>query len=114
MANVLVNEKTLKAIADAVRARGGTSALMKPGEIPDAVSRIPSGGSDADMSLPVRFFDYDGTLLYSFSLEDACRAGNDCRIFRFTKDWSVRAGLVAGGSESNKPGNECSCQVCYG
>ena len=70
MANVLVNENTLKAIADAVRARGGTSALMKPGEIPDAVSRIPSGGSDADMSLPVRFFDYDGTLLYSFSLEE--------------------------------------------
>ena len=70
MANVLVNEKTLKAIADAVRARGGTSALMKPGEIPDAVSRIPSGGSTADMSLPVRFFDYEGTLLYSFSLEE--------------------------------------------
>ena len=68
MANVLVNEKTLKAIADAVRARGGTSALMKPGEIPDAVSRIPSGGSAADMSLPVRFFDYDGTLLYSLWL----------------------------------------------
>ena len=42
MANVLVNEKTLKAIADAVRARGGTSVLMKPGEIPEAVSRIPS------------------------------------------------------------------------
>lgn len=70
MANVLVNEKTLKAIADAVRARGSTSALMKPGEIPNAVSRIPSGGSAADMSLPVRFFDYEGTLLYSFSLEE--------------------------------------------
>lgn len=70
MANVLVNEKTLKAIADAVRAREGTSDLMKPGEIPDAVSRIPSGGNGADMSLPVRFFDYDGTLLYSFSLEE--------------------------------------------
>ena len=70
MANVLVNGKTLKAIADAVRARGGTSDLMKPGEIPDAVSRIPSGGNGADMSLPVRFFDYDGTLLYSFSLEE--------------------------------------------
>ena len=94
MANVLVNEKTLKAIADAVRAQGGTSALMKPGEIPDAVSRIPSGGSAADMSLPVRFFDYDGTLLYSctaFPLR-SLQGWNDCRIFRFTKDWSVRAG----------------------
>ena len=70
MANVLVNEKTLKAIADAVRARGDTSVLMKPGEIPEAVSRIPSGGSAADMFLPIRFFDYDGTLLYSFSLEE--------------------------------------------
>ena len=97
MANVLVNEKTLKAIADAVRARGGTSALMKPGEIPDAVSRIPSGGSTADMSLPVRFFDYEGTLLYSFSLEEL--AGLE---------------LDTGGSESNKPGDECGCTVCYG
>lgn len=70
MANVLVKEETMTAIADAVRARGGTSALMKPSEIPDAVSRIPSGSSGADMSLPVRFFDYDGTLLYSFSLEE--------------------------------------------
>ena len=52
MANVLVNEKTLKAIADAVRARGGTSALMKPGEIPDAVSKIPSGGNGAMLPQP--------------------------------------------------------------
>lgn len=64
MANVLVEEETLTAIADAVRAGGGTSALVKPGEIPDAVSRIPSGESTADMSMPVRFFDYEGTLLY--------------------------------------------------
>lgn len=70
MANVLVEEETLTAIADAVRARGGTSELMKPSEIPDAVSRIPSGSSGADMSLPIRFFDYDGTLLHSFSLEE--------------------------------------------
>jgi len=91
MANVLVNEKTLKVIADAVRARGGTSALMKPGEIPDAVSKIPSGGSGADMSLPVRFFDYEGTLLYSFSLRNL-PGWNACRICRFTKVWSVRAG----------------------
>jgi len=51
MANVLVNEKTLKAIAD-------------------AVNRIPSGGSSADMSLPGRFFDYEGALLHSFLLEE--------------------------------------------
>lgn len=70
MGNVLVDEETLSAIADAVRARGGTSAKMKPAEIPDAVKRIPNGGSGADMSLPIRFFDYEGTLLYSFSLEE--------------------------------------------
>ncbi|WP_379706521.1 leucine-rich repeat domain-containing protein [Mediterraneibacter gnavus] len=70
MGNVLVNEETLSAIADAVRARGGTSAKMKPAEIPEAVSRIPSGTAGADMSLPIRFFDYEGTLLYSFSLEE--------------------------------------------
>ena len=91
MANVLVNEKTLKAIADAVRAGGGTSALMKPGEIPDAVSRIPSGGSTADMSCR------SGSLIMR---EPCCTAfplrnlpgWNACRICRFTKDWCVRAG----------------------
>lgn len=70
MGNVLINEETLSAIADAVRARGGTSAKMKPAEIPEAVNRIPSGRAGADMSLPIRFFDYEGTLLYSFSLEE--------------------------------------------
>ena len=108
MANVLVNEKTLKAIADAVRARGGTSALMKPGEIPDAVSKIPSGGSGADMSLPVRFFDYEGTLLYSFSLEE---------LAGFVV--SRRSGLYgleldAGEFEKDKQGDECVCPVCHG
>lgn len=41
MANVLVNGKTLKAIADAVRARGGTSALMKPGGDPRCCKQDP-------------------------------------------------------------------------
>ena len=56
MANVLVEEETLTAIADAVRARGGTSELMKPSEIPDAVSRIPSGAVVQICPLPIRFF----------------------------------------------------------
>lgn len=114
MANVLVNEKTLKVIADAVRARGGTSALMKPGEIPDAVSKIPSGGSGADMSLPVRFFDYEGTLLYSFSLEELARLEclPDLVVSRRSGLYGLE--LDAGEFEKDKQGDECVCPVCHG
>ena len=69
MGNILVEEVTLAAIADAVRERGGTDGKMKPAAMPQAILDIPAGGTEADESLPVRFFDYDGTLLYSYSLE---------------------------------------------
>ena len=57
----------------------GAAIVEKGGSVPavfadygDAVRALPSGGeSVADATLPVKFVDYDGTLLYSYSLEDA-------------------------------------------
>lgn len=70
MGNVLVEHNTLSAIADSIREKKGSGEKMKPAMMPDAIRSIPSGGGgkEADESLPVRFFDYDGTLLYSYSL----------------------------------------------
>lgn len=70
MGNILVEETTMAAIADSIREKKGSGEKMKPAAMPDAIRSIPSGGggTEADESLPVRFFDYDGTLLYSYSL----------------------------------------------
>ena len=70
MGNILVEETTMAAIADSIRERGGTDGKLKPAAMPQAILDIPAGGTGADESLPVRFFDYDGTLLYSYSLEE--------------------------------------------
>lgn len=70
MGNVLVDHNTLSAIAESIREKKGSGEKMKPAMMPDAIRSIPSGGggTEVDESLPVRFFDYDGTLLYSYSL----------------------------------------------
>lgn len=67
MGNVLVDHNTLSAIAESIREKKGSGEKMKPAMMPDAIRSIPSGGggTEVDESLPVRFFDYDGTLLYS-------------------------------------------------
>ena len=44
MANVLVNEDSMTAIADAIRAKKGVSTKFKPREMPSAISSISGGG----------------------------------------------------------------------
>lgn len=45
MANVLVQESSLTAIADAIREKNGETTAYKPAEMADAIAAIPSGGS---------------------------------------------------------------------
>ena len=55
-------------MADAIRARGGTSApLSYPSGFVSAIAAIPSGGGTAVEPEDVNFIDYDGTLLYSYT-----------------------------------------------
>ena len=72
MGNVLIERDTMVDIADSIRGKTGSVELMKPDEMPQAIDSIPSGGggSAADPELPVRFFSYDGDLLYSYTLEE--------------------------------------------
>lgn len=44
MANVLVDENSMTAIADAIRAKKGVTTKYKPNEMPDAISSISGGG----------------------------------------------------------------------
>lgn len=44
MSKALITESTLTAIADAIRAKGGTSAALTPAQMSAAITAIPSGG----------------------------------------------------------------------
>lgn len=46
MTKALITESTLTAIADAIRAKGGTSAALTPAQMAAAITAIPSGGGD--------------------------------------------------------------------
>lgn len=70
MANYVVSDTNLASVADAIRAKGGTSApLSFPTEFVSAIQAIPTGGG-GDSSKPVRFLDYDGTVVQSYTAEE--------------------------------------------
>ena len=62
MANTLVTvyDDTLEDIADAIRGKNGSPDTYKPGEMPAAITAIPSGGG---VGIP-REVDADGKLIY--------------------------------------------------
>lgn len=75
MGNVIINDSSLTNIANAIRAKNGTTNTYKPSEMADAITAITGGGSGTEwVEPPIRdvcFWDYDGTLLYSYTLADA-------------------------------------------
>lgn len=64
----------LTSIANAIRAKGKTSAsLAFPADFVDAIMDIETGGDtggDADPLKAVKFIDYDGKLLYSYTASE--------------------------------------------
>ena len=74
MAERIVQEESLISVADAIREKtGGTEGLAFPEGFVQAISGISgSGGSTAPASLKdVNFYDYDGTLVASYTLTEA-------------------------------------------
>ena len=76
MAYRKVNDISLVSIADAIRAKGGTSdALVFPDGFVSAISAIQTGGGGGEAPHAkwndVTFMDYDGTVLYSYALAEA-------------------------------------------
>ena len=71
MGNVLVKEETLTEIADSIREKVGVTDKYKPAEMPEAIRNIsPSSNSGPSEEDTIRFYGYEGKLLYSYSLEE--------------------------------------------
>ena len=76
MAYRKVDDTSLASVADAIRSKGGTSdALVFPDGFVSAISAIQTGGGGGTAPSAkwndVTFIDYDGSVLYSYSLEEA-------------------------------------------
>lgn len=92
MAEYLTKTEHLKAVADAIRAKGGTSApLAYPSGFVSAIQAIPSGsGSGPVAPGDITFYDYDGTVVAAWSLSEL--AGKTA-----LPDLPVHSGLICQG-----------------
>lgn len=73
MANIKLQEK-LTAVADAIRAKTGSSEKLTLDQMPAEIGNIQSGSGSAARDYEVNdvtFYDYDGTIVYSCSMADA-------------------------------------------
>lgn len=68
MANKLYQESDVQNIANAIRTKNGSSDTYKVGEMANAILAIPTGGEVEEKD--VNFYDYDGTLLYSYTAQE--------------------------------------------
>ena len=69
MAEYVICEKSeLTAVADAIRAKTGTNESLKLTEIPNRLDGAKEKG--------INFYDYDGTLLYTYTVEEFASATN--------------------------------------
>lgn len=70
MADYLVTDTELTSVANAIRTKGGTSASLSfPTEFVSAIENIPTG-SASPTEKDVNFYDYDGTLLHSYTVQE--------------------------------------------
>ena len=89
----LTNNTDLTKVANAIRAKGGTTEqLIYPDGFVTAIENIPTGGtpSEPPIEADINFYDYDGTLLYAWSLEEL--AGKTA-----LPDLPTRTGLICQG-----------------
>lgn len=71
MTDYLVDGSDLTSIANAIRTKGGTSASLEfPTEFVSAINAIPTGGGAVEEK-QVNFIDYDGTILHSYTAQEA-------------------------------------------
>ena len=72
MSEYLTNTTDLTAVADAIRAKGGTSVqLVFPAGFVSAINAIQAGGSASAISpSDITFYDYDGTVVAAWTLEE--------------------------------------------
>lgn len=107
MAEYLTNTADLTAVADAIRAKGGTSEpLVYPDGFVSAIQAIPAGSSAPLGPGDITFYDYDGTVVAAWTLAELAgktalpelpsHAGLICQGW----NWSL-AGLKSGNRKMN-------------
>ena len=73
MAKIFIEESTLSAIGNSIRAKTGRTSKIPPLNMPAEIASIQTGdgGSSAPVSAnDVTFYDYDGTIVASYSFEE--------------------------------------------
>lgn len=72
MAKKFIEESTLSAIGNSIRAKTGKTNMIPPLSMPTEIASIQAGGSSTPVSAnDVTFYDYDGTVVASYSLAEA-------------------------------------------
>ena len=73
MSEYLIQDTTLTDIADAIREKTGKTDTMTPLEMPGEIASIQGGGGGGASAPPkeVNFIDYDGTVLYAYTVSEA-------------------------------------------
>lgn len=71
MSEYLIQGDTLTGIADAIREKVGSSDGIDPAQMAELIKGIQSGGGAPVVEKEVNFYDYDGTLLYSYTVAEA-------------------------------------------
>ena len=73
MADYLIQDSTLDAIADAINAKTGGSAAMTPAQMVTAIGNIPSGGGGGAPTVTVTIAQAASTVTGTYTaLKDAC------------------------------------------
>lgn len=67
MANVIINDTNLFAIADAIRGKNGESTKYKPNEMAAAITAIETGGGEGGYYVPDEVFTLSGDVSYWFA-----------------------------------------------
>ena len=71
MAKIFIEESTLSAIGNSIRAKTGKANMIPPLNMPAEIASIQTGGSSTVTTGDVNFYDYDGALVASYSLSEA-------------------------------------------
>ena len=72
MAKKFIEESTLSAIGNSIRAKTGKTNKIPPLNMPAEIASIQTGGASSTVTIDdVNFYDYDGTLVASYSLSES-------------------------------------------
>ena len=72
MAKIFIEDSTLSAIGNSIRAKTGKTNMIPPLNMPAEIASIQTGGGSSTVTTgDVNFYDYDGTIVASYTLSQA-------------------------------------------